>query len=144
MLDCLLSSEGVTIGDERCVLTVIQNVSVQRRSETQLIAAVEAVMQDASWLGQKIVARINSMANAEEGEDDLVAAADLSHRERQVLAMIARGATDKAIAASLQLSFHTVNNHVRSIYRKTGVNKRAEAVVWARHCGITNHAFERK
>ena len=144
LLACLLSSEGVTIADERCVLTVIQNVTAQRRSETQLIAAVEAVMQDASWLGQKIVAKINSFADGEEGHDDLLAAADLSQRERQVLALIARGATDKAIAATLQLSFHTVKNHVRSIYRKTGVNKRAEAVAWARHCGVVNHVHERR
>ncbi len=143
-LDCLMSSEGVTILDERCVLTVIQNVTAHRRSDTQLISAVEAVMQDASWLGQKIVARINSMADGEEGKGDLLAAAELSHRERQVLALIARGATDKAIAATLQLSFHTVKNHVRSIYRKTGVNKRAEAVAWARHCGVMNHIHERK
>ena len=143
-LACLLSSEGVTIGDERCVLTVIQNVSPQRRSDTQLIAAVEAVMQDASWLGQKIVARINSLADGEDGRGDLLAAADMSQRERQVLALIARGATDKAIAATLKLSFHTVKNHVRAIYRKTGVNKRAEAVAWARHCGITNHMHERR
>lgn len=144
MLDCLLSSEGVTINDERCVLTVIQNVSERRRSDTQLISAVEAVMQDASWLGQKIVAKINSITDGEGGGGDLLAAADMSQRERQVLALIARGATDKAIAATLQLSFHTVKNHVRSIYRKTGVNKRAEAVAWARHCGVTNHIHERR
>ena len=144
VLACLLSSEGVTILDERCVLTVIQNVTPQRRSDTQLIAAVEAVMQDASWLGQKIVARINSLADGEEGTGDLLEAADLSQRERQVLALIARGATDKAIAATLQLSFHTVKNHVRAIYRKTGINKRAEAVAWARHCGVVNHAHERR
>ncbi len=143
-LDCLLSSEGVTILDERCVLTVIQNVTAHRRSDTQLVAAVEAVMQDASWLGQKIVAKINSFADIEEGRDDLLDAADLSQRERQVLALIARGATDKAIAGTLQLSFHTVKNHVRAIYRKTGVNKRAQAVAWARHCGIVNHVHERR
>ena len=142
VLDCLMSSEGVTILDKRCVLTVIQNVTRQRRSDAQLVAAVEAVMQDASWLGQKIVAKINSLADADGGQDDLLRAADLSGRERQVLALIAQGATDKAIAAALKVSFHTVKNHVRAIYRKTGVNKRAEAVMWARHCGITNHVHE--
>ena len=78
------------------------------------------------------------------GAADVIDAADLSQRERQVLALIARGATDKAIAVTLKLSFHTVKNHVRAIYRKIGVNKRAEAVVWARHCGVVNHVHERK
>ena len=144
VLDCLMSSEGVTILDERCVLTVIQDITLQRRSDTQLAAAVESVMQDASWLAQKIVAKINSLADGERDNGSSLDAADLSHRERQVLALVARGATDKAIAGALKVSVNTVKNHVRALYRKTGVNKRAEAVVWARHHGITNYIHERK
>ena len=141
-VDCLLTSEGVTILGERCVLTVIQNITAQRRSDTRLQAAVEAVLQDTSWLGQKIVARINNYAEPEgpSGED----AEGLSKRERQVLALIAQGAADKAIACTLKLSTNTVKNHVRSIYRKTGVCKRGEAVVWGRQRGILNHVFERR
>ena len=140
-IDCLLTSEGVTILGERCVLTVIQNITAQRRSDAQLQAAVEAVMQDTSWLGEKIVAKINSYAEppGPRGGD----AESLSKRERQVLAMIAQGAADKAIACTLKLSTNTVKNHVRSIYRKTGVCKRGEAVVWGRQRGILNHVFER-
>ena len=141
-IDCLLTSEGVTITGERCVLTVIQNITAQRRSDARLQAAVEAVMQDTSWLGQKIVAKINSYAepagSSGEGGDGL------SKRERQVLALIAQGAADKAIACTLNLSTNTVKNHVRSIYRKTGVCKRGEAVVWGRQRGIFNHVFEGK
>ena len=144
ILECLMSSESVTILDERCVLTVIQNITVQRRSNTQLTAAVEAVMQDASWLGQQIVARINSVADVDNGAQALSNAASLSGRERQVLALISQGATDKAMAAALRLSVNTVKNHIRAVYRKIGVNKRAEAVVWAHHCGITNHAYQGK
>ena len=141
-IECLLTSEGVTILGERCVLTVIQNITAQRRSDARLQAAVEAVMQDTSWLGQKIVAKINSYAEPDgpSGED----AENLSKRERQVLALIAQGAADKAIACTLKLSTNTVKNHVRSIYRKTGVCKRGEAVVWGRQRGILNHVFERK
>ena len=141
-VDCLLTSEGVTILGERCVLTVIQNITAQRRSDARLQQAVEAVMQDTSWLGQKIVARINSYAEPHgpsSGDTE-----GLSKRERQVLALIAQGAADKAIACTLKLSTNTVKNHVRSIYRKTGVCKRGEAVVWGRQRGILNHVFERK
>ena len=140
VLQCLLSSEGVTILDERCVLTVIQNVSAQRRSEVQLQAAVEAVMQDTAWLGQKIVAKINSYSDTGPPREDVEA---LSRREREVLAMITQGAADKAIARELKLSVNTVKNHVRRIYRKTNCRKRAEAVVWGRQRGILNHVAER-
>lgn len=140
-VDCLMSSEAVTMLGERCVLTVIQNITAQRRSQEQLRAAVEAVMQDTSWLGQKIVARINSHADETPSQPTLED--ELSCRERQVLAMIAQGASDKAIASEMKLAVNTVKNHVRSIYKKINVHKRTEAAVWARHRGILNHVHER-
>ena len=139
-LQCLLSSESVTILDELCVLTVIQNVTARRRSEAQLQAAVEAVMQDTAWLGQKIVAKINDYAGAAQPSEDVET---LSRREREVLALIAQGAADKTIASALKLSVNTVKNHVRRIYSKTNCRKRAEAVVWGRQRGILNYVAER-
>ena len=141
-LECLLSMQGVTILGEPCVLTVIQNVTEQRRSDAQLVAAVEAVMQDTSWLGQKIVAKINAQMKVG-GEPDLPAIEDLSRREREILALVAQGAGDAAIGSSLRLSVHTVRNHVQRIYKKIGIRKRADAVVWARQRGLLNHVFER-
>ena len=143
-VECLMSSEGVTILGERCVLTVIQNITAQRRSHQQLQMAVEAVMQDTSWLGQKIVAKINSYVDLSGAASHAEASEDLSCRERQVLAMIAQSAPDKSIACELNLSINTVKNHIRSIYRKINVHKRTEAAVWARHRGIVNHVHERK
>ena len=68
----------------------------------------------------------------------------LSCRERQVLALIAQGATDKMVAQALHISVNTVKNHVTAIYRKTGVTKQAQAVVWPRHHGIQNYVHEQK
>ena len=54
-------------------------------------------------------------------------------RERQeVLGLICEGLDDKAIAQRLGLSGNTVRNHVASMYAKTGVNRRAAAIAWAR------------
>ena len=53
--------------------------------------------------------------------------ADLSEREREVLELIANGATNAEAAERLHLSPHTVKDHTRSIYRKLGVRNRAEA-----------------
>jgi DNA-binding NarL/FixJ family response regulator len=52
----------------------------------------------------------------------------LSPRERDVLALMASGATNREIADALQLSPHTVKDHTSSLYRKLGVRNRAEAV----------------
>ena len=144
-LDCLLTSEGVTILDRHCVLTVIQDITARRQSQAKLVEAVETVMQDTSWLGEKIVAKVNSLMDEDGGTPSSKEDVDdgLSCRERQVLALVAQGATDKAIGQTLAISANTVKNHVRSIYRKTGVTTRAQAALWSRHHGIRNHVHEK-
>jgi DNA-binding NarL/FixJ family response regulator len=60
----------------------------------------------------------------------------LSGREREVVGLIAAGATNREIAQRLYLSPHTVKEHTSAIYRKLGVRNRAEAVKRAQRLGI--------
>jgi DNA-binding CsgD family transcriptional regulator len=52
----------------------------------------------------------------------------LSPRELQIARLVARGATNRAIASTLDISSWTVSTHVRRIFAKLGVNNRAEMV----------------
>jgi DNA-binding NarL/FixJ family response regulator len=54
--------------------------------------------------------------------------AQLSAREREILQLIASGATNAQIGEQLSLSLHTVKQHASSIFRKLEVRNRAEAV----------------
>jgi DNA-binding NarL/FixJ family response regulator len=63
--------------------------------------------------------------------------APLSDREREVLDLIGRGATNREIASRLFLSPHTVKDHTSSLYRKLGVRNRAEAARRAEQLGFT-------
>jgi two-component system response regulator DevR len=49
---------------------------------------------------------------------------ELTHRESELIALVAQGLTNKEIASRLNLSEHTVKNHVHSILRKTGARTR--------------------
>ena len=60
----------------------------------------------------------------------------LSNREREVLACIARGLSDREIAEDLVLSTHTVHRHVANIRRKLGRNSRTAAVAEAARLGL--------
>jgi DNA-binding NarL/FixJ family response regulator len=60
----------------------------------------------------------------------------LSAREREVLALIATGATNREIADRLYLSPHTVKEHTSAVYRKLSVRNRAEAVRQAQELGL--------
>jgi DNA-binding NarL/FixJ family response regulator len=51
----------------------------------------------------------------------------LSPRELQVLAMTARGLTNRQIGSDLTLSVHAVKFHLAAIYRKLGASNRTEA-----------------
>jgi DNA-binding CsgD family transcriptional regulator/tetratricopeptide (TPR) repeat protein len=56
----------------------------------------------------------------------------LSPREVELLTLVAQGLSDKQIATNLTISPHTVNAHLRTIYRKLGVTNRTAAVAAAR------------
>lgn len=56
---------------------------------------------------------------------------DLSKRELQILEMAAKGETNKAIGAKINLSSRTVEVHMRNIFTKLGVSSRTEAVTTA-------------
>ena len=67
-------------------------------------------------------------ASAPEGVDG----PPLSPRERDVLYMLARGATYADIASNLDLSHNTVKRHVSSLYSKLGAQRRSDALAIAR------------
>ncbi len=63
--------------------------------------------------------------------------ASLSPREIEVLRLLARGQTMKEVAASLGVSYKTVDRHVQNIYTKIGASTRAGATLWALEHGLT-------
>ena len=70
----------------------------------------------------------------EDGDDLAPISADhvfLTRREKQVLQSIGAGLGNSAIAAQLGIGETTVKTHTYNIYRKIGVTRRAEAVLWA-------------
>lgn len=58
-------------------------------------------------------------------------AVDLSAREREVLLLVATGSTNQEVADTLYVSLNTVKTYLRTAYRKIGVSRRSQAVLWA-------------
>lgn len=63
----------------------------------------------------------------------------LTNREVEVLRLIARGSTSKAIAAELFISIETVGRHISNLYRKIGASRRAEATAYAIRSGLADN-----
>jgi DNA-binding CsgD family transcriptional regulator len=61
---------------------------------------------------------------------------ELTAREREVLAVLAEGASNKTIARRLGISVHTVKYHVASILEKLDATGRTDAVAHAVRLGL--------
>jgi DNA-binding CsgD family transcriptional regulator len=64
----------------------------------------------------------------------------LSPREAQILALVARGLSNREIGLELAISEHTAANHIRSILRKTECANRTEAASFAHRHGIASQS----
>ncbi|KPA87538.1 PAS domain S-box [Pseudomonas asplenii] len=136
LIDCALSADSVQIQDEHCYLLVLMNITERKRSELELVAAIEAAMQDTSWFSQKLIEKLATVKNVNARKLPGLSFADLTPRERDVLELICEGLADKEIAARLKLAPNTVRNHVATVYSKLDVHSRSEAIVWARERGL--------
>lgn len=92
----------------------------------ELIAAIKEVVQGGAPMSIKIARRLVSHFHP---TSKLGNGEALSSRENEILSYLAKGLSCKQIADRIHLSPHTVNNHMRKIYRKLHVQTRTEAVV---------------
>ena len=90
----------------------------------EVLAAVEAAAAGEQVLSADIAARITPEARAN--------TTDLSPRELELLQLLARGQSNKEIAAELFISQSTVKTHLIHIYDKLGVDNRTAAIDRAR------------
>jgi len=63
----------------------------------------------------------------------------LSHREAEVIALVAQGLSNEEIAARLYLSINSIKTYIRTAYRKIGVTRRSQSVAWAMTHGFVTY-----
>jgi DNA-binding NarL/FixJ family response regulator len=109
-------------------------------ASAQLVEAIRATARGESILEPSVAAkviaeftRVSSMVPSAQMEQ-LVE--PLSERELEILALIARGASNKEIASQLFIAEGTVKNHVTHILGKLGVRDRTQAALKARELGL--------
>jgi DNA-binding NarL/FixJ family response regulator len=136
---CCLHVHEVTINGEASTVCLVQKSELhQDEPGYDAIAAIEAAMADASWFTRAIVEKLKALRPAKQLAPRTSDLSILSDREREVLGLICEGSSDAQMGAMLNLSQNTIRNHIASLYRKIGVNRRSAAVIWARERGITS------
>jgi DNA-binding NarL/FixJ family response regulator len=101
-----------------------------------VVRAITAVGNGEAIFGPSIARRILTFLTRPLSAYDEHLFPDLSAREREILDLIATGATNTDIAKRLFLSPKTIRNHVSSIFTKLQVADRAQAIVRARAAGL--------
>ncbi len=106
-------------------------------SDTEdVVRAITAVGNGEAIFGPSVARRILAFLTRPLSAYDQQLFPELSAREREVLDLIAAGATNTDIAKRLFLSPKTIRNHVSSIFTKLQVADRAQAIVRARAAGL--------
>jgi DNA-binding NarL/FixJ family response regulator len=105
----------------------------------ELLRAIAAAARGEALLDPATTARLLSRVREAERKADEDAFRDLSNRELDVLAEVARGKTNAEIGRILNLSEKTVRNYVSTILEKLNLTNRIELATYA----VEHHLFER-
>lgn len=100
-------------------------------SRDELANAIRTVHEGGSLLHPVVAKRLIEQLDNKE-------TSGLSDREIEVIMLLASGARNKEIATQLSVTIHTVKFHLDNVYRKLGVQTRAEAVRVASERGLLN------
>lgn len=102
-------------------------------ADADLVTAVRQVARGEHYVHPTLGARL---AFAQVEEQRLIESDPLSEREREVLALLARGHTNQEVAKKLFISVRTAETHRAHIMRKLGLETRAELVAYALDRGL--------
>jgi two-component system response regulator DevR len=132
-----------SFADDELVVRAIRAGAVgyvlKQVDNAELLRAIEAAARGEALLDSATTARLLARVRESERKADEDAFRELSGREMDVLAPLARGKTNAEIGRLLHLSEKTVSNYVSTILEKLHLTNRVELATYA----VEHHLFER-
>ena len=132
--------------DAKLVILALSNGAIgylyKNDPEMKVIEGIKSSLRGESPISMQIasilVKKLNNPGNNQLSNDvnTLDLKKNLTNRETQILEILAKGLSNKEIANIFDLSVHTINVHVRNIYRKLQAANRTEAVFEAKAQGL--------
>lgn len=102
----------------------------------ELIRAIRSVYQGERFIQPSLIPLLNSRLIAKDLDREKLN--ELSNREVEVLKLVAKGFSNKDIAADLSISERTVKNHLSSVFRKIDCYDRTQAAVFCIRNGLVS------
>jgi DNA-binding NarL/FixJ family response regulator len=106
----------------------------------ELLRAITAAARGEALLDPRTTARLLTRVREADRKDTADAFRELSDREMDVLAQVARGLGNAEIGEKLNLSEKTVRNYISTMFEKLSLSNRVELAVYA----IEHHLFEKQ
>lgn len=106
-------------------------------NEHEILRGIHAVAAGEAIFGEAIARRLLDFFASGARMAPSAPFPQLTVRERDVLTLIARAASNQEIATRLSITEKTVRNHVSAVFAKLHVADRAQAIVKAREAGLT-------
>jgi DNA-binding NarL/FixJ family response regulator len=126
------------LGNSEYVLRIIESGAkgyvLKESSPEEVLRAVDTVLSGKAYFSPE-VARV-AMEKFVRGRDEPTAAAQLTHREREVLTQIAEGLSNKEVANLLGMGVRTVETHRERIMNKLGIRSVAGLTKFALQEGL--------
>jgi len=116
------------VDDDAVAASVLAGASgylLKNVSRAELLRAIRLVAAGQSLLDTSATKRVMERLQTQ------IPGNELTEREREVLALVARGYTNKQIAEALYVTEKTARNHVSHILEKLGLSRRSEAAAFA-------------
>ncbi len=118
--------------DESLILKAIQNGAsgylYKPFSTTQLYDAIANIERTGSFLDPETLTKLMAQLNVNDNSKQVMPDKELTSREKRVLELAKKGFTYKEMATEMNVSFHTINFHLKSIYIKMDVKSKAELI----------------
>ncbi|MCP4716843.1 MAG: response regulator transcription factor [Deltaproteobacteria bacterium] len=108
----------------------IRGVFYQDDNLSMFIKGIKAVYNGELWYSREVMTKY-ILDDRDEGSVSVKVRQLLTHREIEILSLVAVGCKNEEVADKLCVSPHTIKTHLYNIYKKINVTNRLQATLWA-------------
>ena len=127
------------LGDRTSVITALEaganGYLLKDSTERMIVRGIEKTMSGANPISPEAATHLLSLLGGE-GKKPAPLDHGLTPKEKEVLTLFAKGLSYKETARMMNVSNHTVNDHVKNIYAKLSVHSKSEAIFEALQLGL--------
>jgi DNA-binding NarL/FixJ family response regulator len=115
--------------------TGVKGIVLRDDPVESLVSAINRVCAGGVWIAHSALARLLGkmleVKNAQDADPAAIRAAQLTRRDREIIALISQGMKNKQVAGQLSISEPAVRHRLTAIFDKLGVSDRVELAIYA-------------